>query len=1197
MIKRHFIHYLFILTFLFCSQVFADGTGFRASGGSVLGGLKNISGQNLNLPVKGHAVEMAISTANNMTQGTGTRTGGRFSAGMEVSGTEFVLKRSDTDKLGYKQIRLDQHFKGLPVIGAECIVHIDKQNVICQTSGKYCSDINISIKADIQAEVAMKIGLDEHKGKAGLQVSKKPSLVIYGSHLAYHYVVSYKDEEAGQWWYYIDAHTGKLIYRYNNIQHPAPNQNLGFVVGGVGGYRLAGEDGSNTTMNGFYEISGSGNTFLYNFNEKWGVYDTDELDWEQQPSSNWGASDPAAISAGRNVEDTQHWVTHVLGRNSYDNFGSIASVYVHEGTNVVNAYWDGTGFYFGDGDGITANALTVLDVVAHEYGHAITQYTSNLVYSFESGALNESFSDIMGTLVEFAKQPGGTAGYPDATPGHSDWLMGEDCWLPNTGDALRDISNPQKYQQPSYYQGTHWYTGSGDNGGVHTNSGVQNFAFYLLAVGGSGANDGHTYGPITGLGVVAAGEIAMRANMVYLVSSSQYPDTRDAWISAAQDLGYPTATVAAVWDACGVVPFSTDPFEPDDRSQQATSIISGNSQTHSINPVGDEDWLTFTLADDSGVTIETSGSSGDTRMWLYDSGLNQVEYNDDGGTGYFSLINRVCNVDALPAGTYYIKIDEYGDNHRIDSYDISLTVASCCSYSLLKNSEYFTHSGGIGNVSITTVSRCSWTATSDVPWITITSGSSGNGNGTVDYSVSSSSSTSQRVGTMTIAGGIFTVTQNVQGTYEPNDSSGQATIITPGSPQTHSISPVGDEDWMTFTLSHDSGVTIETSGLSGDTRMWLYDSGLNQVEYNDDGGAGYFSYIDRVCDVNALPAGTYYIKIDEYGDNHRIDSYDVSLNAVSCSPQPTHTAGSTLIPTGDIDGNGKDDAVMCFGNPWGTYTLYNGTTYVQIHSSTPEIMETGDIDGNGQDDVIIGFGDPWGTYIFYNGTTWAQIHSSTPETLNTGDCDGNGKDDVIMGFGDPFGTYIFYNGTTWTQIHSSTPEIMKADDLDGNGQSDVVLGFGDPWGTYVYYNSSTWVQIHSSTPEIMETGDCDGNGADDVIMGFGIQFGTYIFYNGTTWTQIHSSTPEIMSCEDVDGNGRYDVVMGFGNRWGTYVYYNGTTWTQIHSSTPEIMGIGDCDGNGGYDIIMGFGNPWGTYIFYNNTTWVQTHSSTPVYSQ
>lgn len=120
-----------------------------------------------------------------------------------------------------------------------------------------------------------------------------------------------------------------------------------------------------------------------------------------------------------------------------------------------------------------------------------------------------------------------------------------------------------------------------------------------------------------------------------------------------------------------------DSYEPDDTYSQANWIYDSSPQTHSIIPADDVDWVKFLLSEESEVVIETSGSSGDTRMWLYNSGLTQLEYNDDGGTNTFSRIDCICGVDALPAGIYYVKIDEYGNDDEIHSYDITLTVNGC----------------------------------------------------------------------------------------------------------------------------------------------------------------------------------------------------------------------------------------------------------------------------------------------------------------------------------------------------------------------------------------------------------------------------------------------------------------------------------------------------------------------------------------
>lgn len=118
--------------------------------------------------------------------------------------------------------------------------------------------------------------------------------------------------------------------------------------------------------------------------------------------------------------------------------------------------------------------------------------------------------------------------------------------------------------------------------------------------------------------------------------------------------------------------------------------------------------------------------------------------------------------------------------------------------------------------------------------------------------------------------------------YESDNTCDAAKTIQPGVPQAHSIYPATDVDWVKFTLTHCSSVVLETAGASGNTRMWLYsDCGATLVEYNDDGN-GLFCRIDRLNGVDPLPAGTYYVKIDESGNDQEIGSYTISLTANDC---------------------------------------------------------------------------------------------------------------------------------------------------------------------------------------------------------------------------------------------------------------------------------------------------------------------------
>ncbi len=237
------------------------------------------------------------------------------------------------------------------------------------------------------------------------------------------------------------------------------------------------------------------------------------------------------------------WLTH--NRNSIDNAGFRLDSYVHYNTNYNNAFWDGQRMTYGDGNGTTFTPLTAIDVTGHEIAHGLTNFTANLVYQNESGALNESFSDIFGACVEY---------YADTTK--ETWKIGEE--MTPGGQGIRNMQNPNLHGDPDTYFGTNWYTGSADNGGVHTNSGVQNKWFYILTEGEVGTNDNNDNYNVTAQGILKASQIAFRNLTVYLSQNSQYTDARFYAIQSAVDLFGPcTPEVQATtdaWYAVGVGP-------------------------------------------------------------------------------------------------------------------------------------------------------------------------------------------------------------------------------------------------------------------------------------------------------------------------------------------------------------------------------------------------------------------------------------------------------------------------------------------------------------------------------------------------------------------------------------------------------------------------------------------------------------------
>jgi bacillolysin len=251
---------------------------------------------------------------------------------------------------------------------------------------------------------------------------------------------------------------------------------------------------------------------------------------------------------------TDDFYQSTFGRNSLDDNGMQLISTVHFANRYCNAFWNGEQMAYGDGDGKICISLSGgLDVVGHELTHGVTQFTSNLIYENESGALNESFSDMMGNTIEFyAAQHGlDPAGSPD-------WLLAEDIYLaPDVAPGFRNMSDPREDDDPDHY--SELLIGEADNGFVHSNSGIPNHAYYLAVNGGRNAgcdavgSNGHTHTADCDVTVPAIG--LARAAQVFYAGFSSLPefanmcDARNATVAVA---GTDAAAVSAAWAAVGL---------------------------------------------------------------------------------------------------------------------------------------------------------------------------------------------------------------------------------------------------------------------------------------------------------------------------------------------------------------------------------------------------------------------------------------------------------------------------------------------------------------------------------------------------------------------------------------------------------------------------------------------------------------------
>ncbi|MBI3986240.1 MAG: M4 family metallopeptidase [Lentisphaerae bacterium] len=479
---------------------------------------------------------------------------------------ECAVTRVQEDTLGWRHARIQQKANGLRVVGGNLIVHFNAQGQATEVNGRFIP-VPVPSAPALDAAEAVEIAREDAATLSAATDAlpvRAPELVVFAlkgePRPAYELAIRTVGRTGTPklWRYWIDAETGGILLRYNDIKTVAAPTSGGSQVT-ITGAILDGEGGATATVTGWRENTGL--YYLHNTNYTWTIFNAASNDYADagtyayRGTNDWAASDTVEMSAANNFALTEAYYRNVHGRASYDTNNAFAVANVHYGAEYVNAFWDTDEqeFFFGDGDGYYSDPLTVLDVCAHEFTHAVTETTADLIYVSESGALNESFSDIFGACVEFYAQPDARAVYPSCVDGNADWLLGEDCWLSTR--ALRDMRNPRNLstvgvtgRQPTRYQGLFW----DESEEVHQNSGVQNFFFYLLSDGGSGNNDGIAYS-VAGIGVTNAARVAYRALTVYCTPSTDYVEVRDAWISAARDINTAwTNSVQAAWDAVGV---------------------------------------------------------------------------------------------------------------------------------------------------------------------------------------------------------------------------------------------------------------------------------------------------------------------------------------------------------------------------------------------------------------------------------------------------------------------------------------------------------------------------------------------------------------------------------------------------------------------------------------------------------------------
>ncbi|MBN1952658.1 MAG: M4 family metallopeptidase [Bacteroidales bacterium] len=318
----------------------------------------------------------------------------------------------------------------------------------------------------------------------------------------------------------------------------AINFTSGYVAETEGNYRLR----ETSRGNGIATFNGEAVSEDYSY--------SDAVDYVEDDTLIDQAENMIGVSVHWALEKTYDYFLEKHGRSGFDGNGGLLRAYtgmLFDGSPNNASYIGGGQMLFGNGDGTNYGPLVSLDITAHELTHGLTGATANLNYINESGALNESFSDIFGKTVDF---------YAKAEM--DDWWMGDDIAI--NAQAFRLMSNPNLRLDPDTYLGDFWITTDGDenndNGGVHTNSGVMNYWYYLLCEGGSGTNDDGYFFDVTPVNLDDAAQIAFRNLTAYLVPSSEYVDAASYSIRSAEDLfgegSQQVTSVMQAWEAVGI---------------------------------------------------------------------------------------------------------------------------------------------------------------------------------------------------------------------------------------------------------------------------------------------------------------------------------------------------------------------------------------------------------------------------------------------------------------------------------------------------------------------------------------------------------------------------------------------------------------------------------------------------------------------
>jgi vibriolysin len=531
-------------------------------------------------------------------------------APFRLSEGDLRLRKMNVDDDGNRHFRYVQTFDGLDVIGGDLVVHVDVKGAISGINGSARGDLPGEAAAISGADAVSRVVADARFDGLATASPREVFMITPEStrHRAYEVIVEgQRGPDPARDKVYVDAANGDILAVHPTI-HFAENRRVYSANNG-------------TSLPGTLRRS------------------------EGQAAT----TDTDVNAAYDNTGNAYEAYNNFWGRDSYNNAGAQLTATVHYSNNYCNAFWNGTQMVYGDGNGASCLPLARSnDVTAHELTHAVTENESGLIYSGESGGINESYSDIFGAFVE-AWTDGGKNGTLTNT---SDvWLIGDEIlppYLRNMCDPLADGVSKDL-----------WYSGIGSVD-VHYSSGVSNLAFCLLSKGGTHPR-GKTTVNVPGIGMANAIRIFYKAQVDILTPSSNFAALRTATGQAATQLGMDSATVDAVGCAWAAVGVGTGcGGSPPPPPPPGDGVLTNNVAVTGLadSTVGNmKFWKLDVPSGQSTLTFTITGGTGDADMYVqFGSKPSQTVYQC---RPYKNGNNETCTFTPPTAGTYWVGLRAY----------------------------------------------------------------------------------------------------------------------------------------------------------------------------------------------------------------------------------------------------------------------------------------------------------------------------------------------------------------------------------------------------------------------------------------------------------------------------------------------------------------------------------------------------------